>query len=194
MTVRASPAFPDCATVMVRFGMVEPATEREVQETLTTKHRVTMSKTGRQRFIRSLSLIFIPAALLFAQGDEAAIRAVVQKYVDARESMDAHAIEALFTSDADQLVSTGEWRKGRSEVVRGTMASSRSSAGKRTITVVSVRFVAPGVAIADGRYEITVPGGGTRAMWTTLVLAKGSDGWRISAIRNMLPAAAAPSK
>lgn len=133
--------------------------------------------------------------LLFAQGDEAAIRKVIQKYVDARESMDAQAIEALFTSDADQLVSTGEWRKGRSEVVRGTMASSQSSGGKRTITVESVRLVTPSVAIADGRYEITgLALGGTRAMWTSLVLTRSSDGWRIAAIRNMLPASPAPSK
>src|ERR1700719_1154076 len=99
MTVSASPALPDCATVMVRFGMVEPATEREVQETLAMTHRAMRGNTARQRFIPSLSLIFIPAVLLFAQGDEAAIRKVVQKYVDARESMDAQAIEALFTSD-----------------------------------------------------------------------------------------------
>ena len=129
---------------------------------------------------------------LLAQGsgDEAAVRQVVQKYVDARESKDAHAIEALFTSDADQLVSTGEWRKGRAEVVRGTMASSQSSGGKRTITVTSVRFVAPGVAIADGRYEITgMADGGSRKMWASLTLARGPGGWQIAAIRNMLPAA-----
>jgi uncharacterized protein (TIGR02246 family) len=183
-------AVPDWATVMVRFGMAEPATDREVQETLANTYRTRKGNT--QRFIRSLSLIFIPAVLLFGQGDEAAIRQVVQKYVDARESMDAKAIEALFTEDADQLVSTGEWRKGRGEVVKGTMASSQSSTGKRTITVVSVRFPAPGVAIADGRYEIA--GAVTRSMWTTLVLTRGSDGWRIAAIRNMLPAPAAPSK
>jgi ketosteroid isomerase-like protein len=75
------------------------------------------------------------------------------------------------------------------------MASSQGSGGKRTITVVSVRLVAPDVAIADGRYEITgMAGGASRAMWTTLVLARGSDGWRITAIRNMLPAAPTPSK
>jgi uncharacterized protein (TIGR02246 family) len=177
---------------MVRFGMVEPATEREVQETVIDKHRVATSKTGRQRFIRSLSLISITAALLFAQSDEAAIRQIVQKYVDARESMDAHAIEALFTSDADQLVSTGEWRKGRGEVVRGTMASSQSSGGKRTITVVSVRLVEPGVAIADGRYTIAgLAGAANREMWTTLIMTRAAEGWRIAAIRNMLPA---PSK
>jgi uncharacterized protein (TIGR02246 family) len=128
---------------------------------------------------------------LVAQGlsDEAAVRQVVQKYVDARESKDAQAIEALFTSDADQLVSTGEWRKGRAEVVRGTMASSQAASGKRTITVTSVRFLAPGVALADGRYEIAGTGGAAaRKMWASLTLTRGRDGWRIAAIRNMLPA------
>ena len=143
---------------------------------------------------------FLIAVSLFAQspaggaGEEVAIREVVQKYVDARENKDPHAIEALFTSDADQLVSSGEWRKGRSEVVRGTMASSQRSGGKRTITISSVRLVSPGVALADGRYEIAgLAGGESRRMWTTLVLTRGSDGWRIAAIRNMLPAAPTPS-
>src|SRR5947207_10731275 len=118
-------------------------------------------------------------------GDEAAIREVVKKYVDARDRKDPQAIEGLFTSDADQLVSSGEWRKGRAEVVRGTLASSQSMAGKRTISVESIRFVTPDVAIADGRYEIApVAGGESRRMWTTLLLTRGSGGWRISAIRN----------
>lgn len=124
--------------------------------------------------------------------DEIAVRAIVQKYMDARERQDPDAIGALFTADADQLVSSGEWRKGRSDVVRGTMASSRSSGGKRTIVVTSVRFIAPGVALADGRYELAGPAGGeSRKMWTALVLTRGSEGWRITAIRNMLPAAPA---
>ena len=127
-----------------------------------------------------------------AQGaaDEVAIRQVVQKYVDARESRDAGAVGALFTSDADQLVSSGEWRRGRAEVVRGTMASSQNSGGKRTITVTAVRFLAAGVALADGRYEITgMANGASRKMWASLVLTRGAEGWRIAAIRNMLPAA-----
>jgi len=122
--------------------------------------------------------------------DEAAIREVVNKYVDARERIDPKAIEELFTSDADQLVSSGEWRKGRDAVVRGTVASSTNTGGKRAITVESVRLVTPDVAIADGRYELTgLAGGATRSMWTTLVLKRTEKGWRISAIRNMLPAA-----
>lgn len=127
--------------------------------------------------------------------DEAAIREIVRQYVDARERIDPKAVEQLFTSDADQLVSSGEWRKGREAVVKGTMASSTSTGGKRTITVESVRFVTPTVAIADGRYELTgLAGGATRSMWTTFVLTRGGKDWQITAIRNMLPAAPAPSK
>jgi uncharacterized protein (TIGR02246 family) len=138
------------------------------------------------------------AASLFAQGpagaagDEAAVREIVQKYMDARDRQDPRAIESLFTPDADQLVSSGEWRKGRPEVVKGTMASSQSTGGKRTIAVESVRFPAPGVALADGRYDLTgLDGGEARHMWTSLVMVKTAAGWKIAAIRNMLPAAPA---
>lgn len=142
-----------------------------------------------------ISLVPSLAPTMLAGNEEAAIRAVVQKYVDARERIDPKAVEQLFTADADQLVSSGEWRKGREAVVKGTMASSNSTGGKRTITVESVRFLSSDVAIADGRYElIGLAGGATRSMWTTLVLKKTGKEWRISAIRNMLPAAPAPNK
>ena len=121
--------------------------------------------------------------------DETAIREVVRKYVEAREIIDPHAIEALFTSDADQLVSSGEWRKGRDEVVRGTVASSKNESGKRTITLESIRFLEPTVAIADGRYDLA-----DRHMWSTFLFKRSPDGWRIAAIRNMLPATPAPKK
>ena len=60
--------------------------------------------------------------------DEAAIRDVVKEYLAARERRDAAALGALFTSDADQLVSSGEWRKGRDELVKGTLTSSQRAA------------------------------------------------------------------
>ena len=127
--------------------------------------------------------------------DEAAIREIVSQYVAARERIDPKAVEELFTNDADQLVSSGEWRRGREAVVSGAMASSRSTGGKRTITVESIRMVTPDVAIADGRYELTgLAEGASRSMWATLVLKRTEKGWRITAIRNMLPAAPAPGR
>jgi uncharacterized protein (TIGR02246 family) len=131
-------------------------------------------------------ILLVTSVMAFAQDDQAAIRRLVDRYVAAREATDAAATASLFTADADQLVSSGEWRKGRDEVVRGTMASSRANEGKRTITVESVRFLSPDVAIADGRYEIAGPQ--TRHMWTSIVARRTPEGWRIAAIRNMLPA------
>jgi uncharacterized protein (TIGR02246 family) len=140
--------------------------------------------------LRMSILAFFAATLLCAQStNEAAVRDVVARYVAAREHSDEKAIAALFTADADQLVSSGEWRKGRPEVVRGTLASSQTTGGTRSITVESVRFLSPDVAIADGRYDISgTVGGEARHMWTALILRRTADGWRIAAIRNMLPA------
>jgi len=136
---------------------------------------------------------FFAAAPTGAANDEAAIREIVQKYMEARERHDPRALEALFTSDADQHVSAGAWCKGRSDVGQETLASSQNMAGKRTITMESVRFLSPDVAIADGCYEITgLPNGQTRKMWTTFVLTRISGGWCISAIRDMLPAPPSP--
>jgi uncharacterized protein (TIGR02246 family) len=127
--------------------------------------------------------------------EEAAIRGVVGQYVAAREQIDPKAVEALFTADADQLVSSGEWRKGREAVVRGSIASSRTNSGKRTIAVESVRMITADVAIADGRYELTGQADGAmRSMWATLVMKRTDKGWRITAIRNMLPATAPPTR
>jgi uncharacterized protein (TIGR02246 family) len=118
--------------------------------------------------------------------DEAAVRDVVRRYVNARELKDPAAIEALFTADADQHTTSGEWRRGRAQVVPGTLESSKRNPGKRDITVQAVRFIAPDVAIADGPYEIA-GAGGTRRMWATLVLKREAGVWRIAAIRNMVP-------
>jgi len=126
-----------------------------------------------------------------ATPDEAAIRDIVAKYVAARETQDEAATRALFTADADQLVSSGEWRRGRENLVRGAMASSRQNEGKRTITIETVRLIGPAAAIADGRYEIAPPDGPVRRMWATFVMVKDQGVWRITAIRNMLPSSAA---
>ena len=123
---------------------------------------------------------------------EAEIREVVRRYVAARDARDPKAIEALFTADADQLVSSGEWRRGRDAVVKGTLASSAANSGSRTITVETVRLLGPDHALADGRYEISgLAGGDTRRMWTSFVMVRQNGIWRIAAIRNMLPAPAA---
>jgi uncharacterized protein (TIGR02246 family) len=138
----------------------------------------------------AFALIVLGSTTAWAQpkDDDAAIRDVVRRYQDARERRDRDALVALFTPDADQLVSSGEWRRGREAVVTGGLASS-ARGGSRALAVERVRRAGNDVAIADARYEISGGEGGTRNMWSTFVLARQADGWRISAIRNMLPAA-----
>jgi uncharacterized protein (TIGR02246 family) len=126
-------------------------------------------------------------------GDEAAVREVVRRYVNARELRDPKAIEALFTADADQHTTSGEWRRGRAQVVPGTLESSSRNPGNRSITIAAVRFITPDVALADGPYEID-SGGTVRRMWTTLVLEREAGVWRIAAIRNMVPTGGAAQR
>ena len=140
------------------------------------------------------SLVSLPAATqnpARASDADAAVREVVRQYVAAREKRDPALIAALFTPDADQFTTSGEWRRGRDNVVKGALASSQNNPGTREITLEAVRFPATGVAIADGRYEIRGPQGDPRRMWTTFILMRESSGdWRISAIRNMVPTGA----
>jgi uncharacterized protein (TIGR02246 family) len=142
---------------------------------------------GALCFLTSLAVIAQNAPAVSTE--EAAIRDVVRRYVEAREKRDGKLLAALFTDDADQLTTAGEWRKGRDNIVRGGLASSQANPGSRQIAIETVRFVAPGVALADGRYEISgVPGAAPRRMWTTFVLTRDRPGgWRVAAIRNMSP-------
>ena len=123
--------------------------------------------------------------------DEVAVRALVARYQEARDKSDGAALTGLFAKDADQLVSSGEWRRGRDAVVKGSLGSSQQAPGKRTFTLETVRMIAAGVAIADSRYDIEQADGSTRRMWASWVLVKDGDAWKIAAIRNMLPAAPA---
>jgi uncharacterized protein (TIGR02246 family) len=139
-----------------------------------------------------LALLVLPL-VADAQGqgtraDEDAVRAMVARYVEAREARDGAAIGALFTADADQFTTGGEWRRGRDAVVTGALASSARTGGTRSITVRAVRFPTRDVAIADGAYDIAGTGGAdTRRMWTTIVMTREVGGWRIASIRNASP-------
>ena len=138
-----------------------------------------------------MAVLTVAAQTARPPADEDGIRAVVRNYVAARERGDAAALAAMFTDDADQLVSSGEWRRGRDALVQGTLGSSKANAGARTIAIQTVRFPAADVAIADGEYTIAGTAGGTeRKMWTSFVMVRASGTWRITAIRNMLPAPA----
>jgi uncharacterized protein (TIGR02246 family) len=133
--------------------------------------------------------ILLAAPLLRAQApapatDESAVKALIERYVNARDARDAKAVGALLTADADQYTTAGAWRRGHAQVVAGTAESTKQNPGDRSIDIQSIRFVTPDVAIADGHYNIA---GSEVRRWTTIVLKRDAGVWHISAIRNMAP-------
>jgi uncharacterized protein (TIGR02246 family) len=141
--------------------------------------------------IAPLTALLVSAGFLTSSAfasDDTDIRQLIQRYVDARNHMDQNTLRDLFTPDVDQLVSTGQWRRGLDNLLQGAMASSKKETGQSSVTLESVRLLGKDAAIADGRYETSSLGAtAPRKMWSTFVLLRTADGWRIAAIRNMLP-------
>jgi len=135
----------------------------------------------------SLLLSLRPCVAGTAPADEDAIRATIASYVLARNEKAPDRVRSLFTADADQLVSTGEWRHGIDELVKGMMLSSSQEQAKSSVSITDIRLLDSNVSIVDGRYQTTSSDGVVRDMWTTFVLTRTPAGWRIAAIRNMNP-------
>ena len=99
-----------------------------------------------------------------AGGDDAAIRRVVQQHDQTRTSGDWKGSANLFAEDGATLTSSGEWRRGRAQIEKGgaTAGAGVYKGAKYTTKIDSVRLLAPTVALADGTFEISGIGGGSR--------------------------------
>ena len=133
-----------------------------------------------------LSAQHIPAS---ASADEVA-KTLVDLYARAREEKDTLLLNRILTADIDQLVSSGEWRRGLQTAKTGMLRSSENNPGDRSLTVEEVRELTADCLIADARYRIRNEDGSVRNMWSTFLLVRQDSQWKIAAIRNMLPAGA----
>ena len=143
-----------------------------------------------------LLLSFTMSATLFLNGQvimpgdeqKKEIYSLIDKYSQAREKGDTILLKSILTTDVDQLVSTGEWRNGISASVKGMLNSSANSPGTRTLTIDKIRMLNRNNAIVDCKYEIQNTDNTIRKMWSTFIIVFDKGIWKISAIRNMLPA------
>ncbi|MGB5272891.1 MAG: DUF4440 domain-containing protein [Flavobacteriaceae bacterium] len=145
-------------------------------------------------FKKALLLLLICfSATLWAQNNEPNaqqtrdIEGLIAAYAQARESRDTVLLKNILTDDIDQLVSSGQWRRGMAEAVEGMLQSSASNPGGRTLTVEKIRLLSKGSAIVDARYEIANADGSIRKMWSSFIVVDSQGQWKITAIRNMLP-------
>jgi hypothetical protein len=116
------------------------------------------------------------------------IHFLIEKYSMARANKDTSLLKRILTKDIDQLVSSGTWRKGKEESMKGMLRSSENNPGTRTLKIENIRLLNPLCGVVDARYEIKYPEGVSRKMWSTFIVVAIEGEWKISGIRNMLPA------
>ena len=116
------------------------------------------------------------------------IHSLIEKYSQAREMKDTVLLESILATNVDQLVSSGKWRNGKDESMEGMLQSSASNPGTRKIIVEKIRFFNSECGIVDARYEIQNADGTARKMWSAFIVVYNENMWKITAIRNMLPA------
>jgi uncharacterized protein (TIGR02246 family) len=150
----------------------------------------------KERIFLILLFQILFTSFLFAQHqlsneDQIKILALIDDYSKARENQDTLLLKSILKEDVDQLVSSGEWRTGISEAMKGMQRSTASNPGQRQLKVEKSRLLTETCAIVDARYEIIGDdGASTRRMWSTFLVVKEENNWKISGIRNMLPTTA----
>ncbi len=128
-------------------------------------------------------------------GAEAEIFSLHEKFAEVWDRHDVGALAAMWTEDGDYTEPDGRTVFGRAEVERlyGVEHATVFKESKLNLVVERVRFIADGVAISDGSYElfgVRDPRGkpiGLRSGYFTTVLVRKGDQWKVAAVRLMLP-------
>jgi uncharacterized protein (TIGR02246 family) len=125
--------------------------------------------------------------------EEPAIRNVIAEFAQAINRSDIKAFGALFTEDADFVVITGKYLKGRSEIVayHAELFTGDFKGSHLDITSVAIRFLRPDVAIARVATKRTEnEGKEMRTSFPIFVLTKQAQKWLITAV-HLIPTHAA---
>jgi uncharacterized protein (TIGR02246 family) len=129
---------------------------------------------------------------------EAAIRTLLQNYIDAWNRADAEGIASQFVADGDLVAPDGIRASGHA-AIRAFYAAAfqRGYSGSRAgISVAALRVIRREVIIVDGAWFIEnarTPAGAVAPREegvATLVAVKAPGGWRVSAVREQTSATA----
>ena len=141
----------------------------------------------------TLSFVALLASAAFMNGqeksEEPAVRKVIADFAEAINRGDAKAFGELFTEEADFVVITGKYLKGRSEIVtyHAGLFTGDFQGSRLDVTSVAIRFLRPDVAIARVATKRTENGGKEmRTSFPMLVMTKQRDSWLITAVQNTL--------
>lgn len=143
-------------------------------------------------------LIFLVAALVLVAGpaspqnqaaDEAAIRDRVAAMETALNAGDYAGVAALYAPDGDVMIVDGPIVSGRAAIQADAEADWGAAPERRiALTVTSLRFLGPDVAIVNTRAELNEGAWEDRGTW---VMVRRGGEWLLAALR-VLPALASP--
>jgi uncharacterized protein (TIGR02246 family) len=115
-----------------------------------------------------------------ASADEAAIRARLVAYAEARNRRDAHAEALCYTADGDFRSSAGPFVAGREAIEKQLTVTSPDY--RFALTITHLRFLAPAMAIADAEVKAG-PAATPGTLVGTYVMTKQGADWLIAAAR-----------
>jgi len=121
--------------------------------------------------------------------DEDAIRQVDDRFIKAWEAGNAKVAAAQFTEHAEYVDESGVAFEGR-EAIENCLSEffGKNPACKLEMTIDSVRFISPGVAIVDGRSSVTVQEALAPVQCHfTSVYVKTDGEWLTASIRDRAP-------
>jgi uncharacterized protein (TIGR02246 family) len=151
-----------------------------------------MSRRRYGWFALLLLLLAIPLSLKAApEGDaqkEQDVRKVLLSFVDIWNRNEVQAsFGKLFTSDADFVVLSGTYLKGRDEIVAHHVKIRKGVYGDSHLVwnPMRIKFVRPDVAVAEVATEITF-GKEKRNTFATIVLVRENSEWLIASMENTM--------
>lgn len=120
--------------------------------------------------------------LLFAQSDE--IRALLMRSQEVWNRGDLETFVTDYDDSPETTFIGNEVVHGGREAILGRYRRrypNREAMGTLRFSEIAVRMLAPGVALANGKYELkrTSAGGGDASGRFTIVLRKTREGWKI---------------
>jgi uncharacterized protein (TIGR02246 family) len=141
-----------------------------------------------------------------SEGDDRGIRQLAPMFENAWMRHDAWEIAGLWIEDGDMMHPDGTVERGRQSIAQNRaalFAQRRYQGSRHPLTIRTVRFRGPDVAVVDGRWELTQyreeSGQGDQASMEglfTWVVQRAGARWRIAAWRYTVgePATARPSR
>jgi uncharacterized protein (TIGR02246 family) len=147
-------------------------------------------------FLLAVCSLLLPLAAFAQSGpdsDRKAIREVVNQFVEAWNSHDAHAFAAVFTEDADFTNWRGTGASGRAKIEEFHAPRFATIFKNSTLKYsdIKIRFLRPDVAAVDVRWGMT---GATDAQGNPLpdreglldfVMTKDTGKWEIAVMHNL---------